>query len=146
MFYRTLVVLAASFAAGCSSYTPPPGADAAIKIAGPVTALYVSDGKTCQSRKAVPKEQWNALLVRSGHAVTVEYWYRKDVNLGSTWCDGAIELLPQSGSTYTVEFIPKFNGQFLESCRVETRAAGTSTVSAQAGWFVRTGEKLSCAN
>lgn len=146
MRHLSLALLAAAGTAACSSYSPPPDADATIAVTGPVTALYISDGKTCESRKAVPKDQWSRLLVRSGQPVTVEYWYRKDVNLGSTWCDGAIELLPRPGGTYTAEFVATFEGQFLGSCSIRTRATGATAVEHRAGWFVRPGEKLSCAN
>ena len=69
MRHLSLALLAAAVTAACSTYSPPPDADATITITGPVTALYVSDGKTCESRKAVPKDQWSRLRIRSGQPV-----------------------------------------------------------------------------
>lgn len=125
-------------------YQAPPGANAKVVVAGPVTAVFVSDGRSCASRQAVTKDQWTQVPVVAGRPVAVEYWFTKSVDVGTTGCNGAVAFRPQAGGTYTITFKPTFKGMFLSGCTIETQVEGVPAGPADPLGGLRSTEPLAC--
>ena len=143
---RASCLACCALVASCASYEPPPGASVHIELAGPVTTVFVSDGRNCSSRRPVPRAQWQDLQVDANKTVAVELWFRHEFSNGSTWCQGALELTPAYGARYRLTFVPSFKDQFLSGCGIRTETSDSSVLGRESPAVPRQVAVLSCAN